>query len=193
MIGANLSHVAIYPAKPEIWMTDLDRGNSSPFVIGPTLNSGVVWSPDGTRLIFRTNRNGVIDFYQKSAAGGGNEEPVVPGTTWLGSGMEAITLLLSDWSRQENVIFSVPTTSGWNLGILPLTANLKPVTLIDSPFDQMHGNFSPDGRFAAYSSNESGRFEGELTANGRSPQAAGTSPGGAATGPKSTTSPKTGS
>jgi Tol biopolymer transport system component len=145
--------------QPEIWMTDIDRGNSSKFVFGSTLNSSVVWSPDGTRLLFRTNRNGVVDFYQKSAAGGGNEEPVVPGTTWRDAGMPAVTLLLSDWSRNGNLIFSVPMlTTSYDLALLPL-AGLKPVTFIDSPLDQMHGNFSPDGRLVAYSSNESGPFE----------------------------------
>jgi Tol biopolymer transport system component len=124
------------------------------------VNNSVVWSPDGTRLIFRTNRNGLIDFYQKSAAGGGIEELVERGTTWSGAGMPEINIVLSDWSRQENLIFSVPLpASGYNLGLLPLTGNLKPVFFIDSRLDQMHGNFSPDGRFVAYSSNESGRFE----------------------------------
>ena len=146
--------------QPEIWMTDIDRGNSSRFVFGPTLNSAGVWSPDGTRLIFRTNRNGQVDFYQKSAAGGGNEELVLSGATTRAAGMGSITLLISDWSRNGNLIFSVPMlASGYDLGLLPLAGDLKPVMFISSPLDQMHGNFSLDGRLVAYTSNESGRFE----------------------------------
>lgn len=145
--------------QPDIWMTDIDRGNSSRFTFGPTLNSAAVWSPDGTRLIFRTNRNGLIDLYQKSAAGGGNEESVLSGEAARRVGMGSPTVTPSDWSRNGHVIFSVPVGSGYDLGLLPLAGDRKPVRFIGSPSDQLHGNFSPDGRFVAYSSNESGRFE----------------------------------
>jgi len=141
-------------------LEQVEWANSSRLTFGPALNNSAVWSPDDTRLIFRTNRNGLIDLYQKSAAGGGNEEPVLLRDVARAAGIETISLALSDWSRKGDVIFSAPMVgSGYDLGLLSVTGDQKPVRFIDSPSDQLHGNFSPDGRFVAYSSNESGRFE----------------------------------
>ena len=146
----------------DIWMTDIERSSSSRFTFGPkAVNAGAVWSPDGTQLIFRTNRNGgLVDFYQKSAAGGGNEEPVLPWDAALDGGVASISLAPSDWSRNGQVLFSAPSiASAYDVWLLPFAGDRKPVRLIESPSDQFHANFSPDGRFVAYSSNESGRFE----------------------------------
>ena len=57
-------------------------------------------------------------------------------------------------------MFSVPSpASGDDLWLLPLTGDKKPVKFLASPADEMQGVFSPDGRFFAYTSNESGRVE----------------------------------
>ncbi len=60
---------------PDIWLIDLTRGSPSRFTVGSALNASPVWSPDGARIIFRTNRNGATDLYEKSAGGGGSEDP----------------------------------------------------------------------------------------------------------------------
>jgi dipeptidyl aminopeptidase/acylaminoacyl peptidase len=63
---------------PDIWLIDLTRGASSRFTFGSALNAAPVWSPDGARIVFRTNRNGMTEFYEKSAGAGGNETPRSP-------------------------------------------------------------------------------------------------------------------
>ncbi|HXW04195.1 MAG TPA: protein kinase [Vicinamibacterales bacterium] len=146
--------------QPEIWLTDIERGSSSPFAVGPQLNSAPVWSPDGTRLFFRTNRSGLVEIYQKSAAGGGNEEVVMSTEVLRRAGWISTTHYPSDWSANGNLLFSIGrTASGYDLALLPMASDPRPVLLIESPADQMHGNFSPDGKLVAYSSNEAGRFE----------------------------------
>jgi len=124
-------------------------------------NAAAVWSPDGARLLFRTTRGGLIEFYEKSALGGGNEEPVLAADVERAAGTQAVNLVPTDCSADGRyIIFSVPEIgSGFNLWLLPRVRNAKPVRFLGSAADEMHGNFSPDGKFVAYSSNESGRFE----------------------------------
>jgi Tol biopolymer transport system component len=143
---------------PDIWLTDLARGNTSPFTFGPAVNAGALWSPDGTRIIFRTTRSGgLTEFYAKSAGGGGTEEPVVPQSL-----MRVVTsnTTLSDWSPNgASLLFPAAGSSDWDLWVVPVTKGAKPTIFLSAPGDQWHGNFSPDGRLVAYSSSESGRFE----------------------------------
>ena len=64
---------------PDVWLFDLARGAASRLTFGPVLNAAAVWSPQGDRIAFRTNRKGVIELYQMSAVEGGNDEPLVTG------------------------------------------------------------------------------------------------------------------
>jgi eukaryotic-like serine/threonine-protein kinase len=145
----------------DIWLTDLSRGSTAPFTFGPAVNASPVWSPDGTRVAFRTSRNGgMVEFYRKSAGGGGKEEPILPEEAARDAGVQSTNLYLSDWSPDGRyLLFSTNAASGWDLWLLPLAGAPKPVSLLSAPGDQLHGNFSPDGRLVAYSSSESGKFE----------------------------------
>ena len=145
----------------DIWITDLTRGSSAPFTFGSAVNASPVWAPDGARVIFRTSRaGGVNEFYAKSAGGGGKEEPVLSQTAARASGVVFAIMLLWDWSPDgRHLLFSATTSSDYDLWLLPLAGDQTPVSFLSAPGDQMHGNFSPDGRLVAYSSNESGRVE----------------------------------
>ena len=154
------SLVNLKTASTDIWLTDLLRGSASRLSSGPALNADPVWSPDGARIVYRTNRGGLLELYWKSAFGGGNEEPVLAAEAVRTAGY-ALQVVPSDWSPDgQYILYTVAgPASGFDLWLLSLDRNARPVRYLNSPADQIHGNFSPDGRLIAYSSNETGRYE----------------------------------
>jgi Tol biopolymer transport system component len=147
-------------SNPDIWMFDLQRGGEYPFTFGPRLNSAPVWSPDGRSVAFRTTRsnNASVEFYQKNLGNDGNGSLLLAEEVQRSAGGQSINLSLTDWSP-DGLLYSLTTTLGSDLWILPLSANAKPAPYLTSRSDKLHANFSPDRTFIAYSTNESGRFE----------------------------------
>jgi hypothetical protein len=148
----------------EIWLTDLARSSNSRLASGGLVTASALWSPDGTRLTFRTNRNGNVELYQRSAAGGGDDRPLLSAEgaeAFRAAKIAATNIIPSDWSPDgRHIIFSAPSpVSGTDLWLLPLGEEAKVAKFIASPAEEMHGNFSPDGHLVAYTSNESGKFE----------------------------------
>jgi Tol biopolymer transport system component len=142
-------------------ITDLSRHSSAPITFAPNAHASPIWAPDGARIMFRSNSTGgLVEFYTKSADGGGKEMPLLSPATTRALGMLASNLTLSDWSPDgRHVLFSATTSSDFDLWVVLLAGDPKPVSFLTAPGDQLHGNFSPDGRLVAYSSNESGLFE----------------------------------
>jgi Tol biopolymer transport system component len=111
--------------------------------------------------MFRTNRNGITEFYERSAAGGGSDRLVLSGETYRAAQILSLNLIPTDWSPDgRQITFSAPApASGNDLWLLPLGEEGQTAKFIASPAEEMHGNFSPDGRLVAYTSNESGNFD----------------------------------
>jgi Tol biopolymer transport system component/predicted Ser/Thr protein kinase len=145
----------------DVWLIDLARGSVSRFTSGTSLTGAPVWSPDGARVLFRSNRRGLIEFWQKSAAGGGDEDVTLSADAERSAGVDFTTNMVSDWSPDGlNLLCELSGSgSGSDIWILPLTGEKKLVKFFGTQYDEMHANFSPDGKLVAYSSNESGRFE----------------------------------
>jgi len=144
----------------EVWLTDLVRNSTSRFAFGRSVDASALWSPDGSKIAFRSLR-GLIEFFQRSAAGGGSDQPLLQAETYRTAQISPINLIPTDWSPDgRQIIFSATSpTSGNDLWLLPLSGDGKPTKLIASAAEELHGNFSPDGRMVAYTSNEPGRFE----------------------------------
>jgi Tol biopolymer transport system component len=155
-VAASLVDPAV--SVPNIWITDLGRGGTSPFTLGPALNAAAVWSPNGQWIVFRTTRNGITELYQKSAGAGGNDQPLLSMAAARTAGVGSSNMVAADWSADGQSIALV-SGSPTDIWLLPLAGDKTPVSLVRSPADQMHANFSPDGKFIAYTSNESGRSD----------------------------------
>jgi Tol biopolymer transport system component len=135
-----------------IWIYDLLRGTSSRLTFDPGVHTAPIWSPDGTRIVFGSTRQGAVNLYQKSATGSGAEEPLLVNDQHK---------YASDWSADGRFVAydTVNPKSDSDLWILPMTGERKPIPFLRTPADETHARFSPDGRWLAYMSNESGKWE----------------------------------
>jgi Tol biopolymer transport system component/predicted Ser/Thr protein kinase len=139
-------------ATPDIWIVDLVRGNFSRFTFHPRWEVYPVWSPDGTRIAFSSDRTLPTQLYVKPTAGGAEERV-------LDTTHDAYP---TDWSSDGRfLIYSGGRASATRNDIwtLPLDGERKPRPLLQSPFNEAEGQLSPDGRVLAFSSDESGRPE----------------------------------
>ena len=149
------------PNSVDLWSLDLARSTTSRFTFNPGQDVCSVWSPDGSRIVFSSNRNGQMDLYQKNSSGTGNEELL------LNTDVE---LFADDWSLDGRYLLyeSNDPKTKFDLWLLPMVGDRKPVPFLQTQFNEAHAQFSPEGRWVAYASDESGRAEVYVQAVGAS-------------------------
>jgi eukaryotic-like serine/threonine-protein kinase len=137
----------------DIWLLELARGVLSRFTFDPRNDVNPVWSPDGRRIAFGSDREGgVFSLYQKESDGAAAEELLFKSTV-----ENAIPY---SWSPDGRFILHRYMNAGaFNTGVLPLAGDRKPRLFLPVAFVQSMAQVSPDGRWVAYHSNESGRYE----------------------------------
>jgi hypothetical protein len=135
----------------DIWLLDLARGLPTRLTFDAGGPIAPVWSPDSRSIAYASMRNGHFDIFRKAVSGGGVEELLYADgddkypTSWSTDGK---FLLFDRFSYKK-------ANSIW---ILPVTGNpgsRKPVPLAQSPSGEENGEFSPDGRWISYTSQES--------------------------------------
>jgi hypothetical protein len=135
----------------DIWLFDSTR--AARFTVNDANERDAIWSPDGNRIVFRSNRKGAYDLYQKPSGGSGSEDLL------LESQADKTT---NAWSPDGRFILyaSVRSPGSDNdLWVLPMEGDQTPYPFLSTAFDERGSQFSPDGRWVAYQSNESGRFD----------------------------------
>ena len=148
-----VSRVDVQAGSADIWLIDLARNNTpSRFTFDPANDTFPIWSPDGSRIVFASNRDGIANLYQRLSSSAGNDEalfklsePKIP----------------NDWSPDGRFILyqALSAKTGPDLWVLPLFGDQKPTPFVQTEFNESQGRFSPDGRWVAYASNFSGTFE----------------------------------
>ncbi|HYT31056.1 MAG TPA: hypothetical protein VEO37_00560, partial [Thermoanaerobaculia bacterium] len=136
----------------DIWLVDLARSALLRFTFGPFNQTHPVWSPDGSRIVFASDRDGASNLHQKASSGAGSEELLLASDSAKSS---------TDWSLDGRFIAyeNQDPKTGSDLWVLPLFADRKPIPFLQTEFNEGQGQFSPDGRWLAYFSDESGRRE----------------------------------
>jgi len=133
----------------DIWL--LDGPRMSRFTFDAESDRYPVWSPDGRRIVFASARKGHRDLYQGSSSRAGEG-------LLLASAQDKVP---SDWSADGRFVLymSRDPQTDWDLWVLPMEGDRTSWVFLKTPFRESAGTFSPDGRWVAYMSDESGRME----------------------------------
>jgi serine/threonine protein kinase/Tol biopolymer transport system component len=136
----------------DVWLIDLSRNVTTRFTTDPSNDASALWSPDGSRVVFRSNRNGNTEIYEKRSSGTEPERAILdPGTN----------LISSDWSADGKWIAFTKTsqTTGFDIWTWPTSGNAPPQVAVHTGLNAIHGRLSPNGRWMAYASDESGELQ----------------------------------
>ncbi len=137
----------------DIWLLDIARGVKTRFTFDGSVDAYPVWSPDGKRIAFATNRNGRYDLFEKNVDGAADEK-LIFASPFLKSP--------NDWSSDGKYLLYTNNgdqESKADLYVVPMFGDRVPFPFVQTEFSEAAGVFSPDGKWVAYQSNESGRNE----------------------------------
>jgi Tol biopolymer transport system component len=140
-------------APGDLWTLDFASGRRTRFTFRQSQGTPGVWSPDGSRIAFSAGTS-FDTIYEKASSGAGDEKELLkePGKIHYPT----------SWSHDSRfLLYYSPNTpkTGADLWVLPLQGDRKPALLLGTDFNELRATFSPDMRWIAYTSNESGRPE----------------------------------
>ena len=134
-----------------IWIYDISRSTLTRFTFEND-NRDPYWTPDGKRVVYTSFRDGKYGLYWKPADGSAPEEQLVSSANWV---------CASSFSPdgKELAYFESTPANGYDIRILPLAGERKPRPFLSTHFNEFFSEFSPDGHWLAYESDETGRSE----------------------------------
>jgi eukaryotic-like serine/threonine-protein kinase len=130
-----------------VWIHDLTSDRAARLGFGPWLEQVTVWSPDGKKVIYTSNEKLFFSLYEKNADGSGAAQNVLD----FGSPQQGPW----DWSRDGKYLLVRRERELW-YATMP---DLQPHPLLQTPYLIRNAQFSPDGKFVAYASSETGNWE----------------------------------
>jgi hypothetical protein len=141
------------PSESDIWLVDLSRGGATPLSSGRGRNDNPVWSPDGARLVWAADRDGGQSLFVKTVNDAAPEQPLFRGNVPFKNAV--------DWSHDGMwiVMTQLDQDTSQNVWLLDASGTKPPSVIVRGPVRDNGGPVSPDGRWIAYTSEESGRFE----------------------------------
>jgi eukaryotic-like serine/threonine-protein kinase len=157
--------------RSELWIVDLALGTKTRFTFmgnSEAIVSAAAWAPDGGHIAFSQVSPGESNIYVKEAGGAGQQEKLAL------RGMVLNTV--DDWSKDGKYLLyhaaSIAPVTPLSLYVLPMNGDKRTQLFLSaSPYTITEGRFSPDGKWLAYLSNETTRFEAYVTsfpdANGK--------------------------
>jgi len=151
---ATASIVDLRTGVADIWMIDLATGTRSRFTTGPGDKFWSTWSRDGRRIAYNISSPGGsgYDIFSRSTSGSGAEEK-------LASDPIEFEVPLSFSPDGGFLLYSKRKNERDDLWILPLTGDRRPRPFVATPALEPMAQFSPNGRYVAYMSDEAGRFD----------------------------------
>jgi eukaryotic-like serine/threonine-protein kinase len=140
------------PINQDIWIIDIARNVRSRLTVDPGPDRSPVWSPDGTRIAFGSQRSGKASLRQQLINGTAADESLLEGSGGITP---------SNWSADGRFIAYTLATGTFppklDVWVLPLFGDRKPFPLAQTEFNENSGVFSPDGRWIAYTTDEAGQ------------------------------------
>jgi dipeptidyl aminopeptidase/acylaminoacyl peptidase len=162
---ANYANIEISPAgdrvaadtlangNRDVWVIDVGRAVPSRLTFDPASDWTPVWSPDGSQILFASNRAGT-HMYQRPASGVGSDRLVFKSDS---------SEIPVSWSRDGRYIvfsrFKTGGGAGVDTWLLTMAGEPKATPFIESPFDKAQARISPDGRWITYVTNDSGTYQ----------------------------------
>ena len=137
----------------DVWVADMEHGGTETrLTFDASSNQYPTWSPDGSRVAFGSNRKGTSGLYLRASNGIGQDELLLESTD---------AKFPTDWSRDGRflVFYQRDAKTNEDLWALPLAGERKPIPLLRTDYRETQGQLSPDSRWLAYSSNESGNLQ----------------------------------
>ena len=139
--------LTIQAANDDIWVFHRIRGTLTRLTFGGGNHGSPIWSPDGKYIVYMAEKGSTPGIFKKAWDGSGTEERLTDGIN--------VTALTSFRKDGKSLAFE----QNGDIWILPFDQEKKPFPFLQTSAIEQSGQFSPDGRWLAYSSNESGRAE----------------------------------
>jgi serine/threonine-protein kinase len=150
--GQRIAITAVDAANADVWISEPGRGRLTRLTFDAGLDAFPIWTPDGKRVIFSSSQSGATNLFWKAADGTGTDERLTTSTN-----SQYASSVSSD--NRWLAFYELSTTTSADIWVMPLEGDRKPKPFLQTPAWEGEAMFSPDSRWLAYVSSETGSAE----------------------------------